>query len=115
MAAERKSKNIGGRKVEATQFTGSTANKMFVRFAQCYSRGMITCTPDEWQKFCEDFFQYSSIDGIPITNKENFDNSFTGAIGFLMRMVEFVAEVNGFLDSGDSGNTTEHETPKTSK
>lgn len=96
------------RSVSVLQFAGTRANKNFVRFQQCFSGNQITCSPDEWQTFCNEFLSGVQIDGKEVTREGNFDEIFSGNISFLLEVVLFTAEANfgsSFLASG-TGNTS---------
>jgi hypothetical protein len=107
---------IQGHTVQVVPFTGSRANKNFVRYTQSLSGNQIICHPDQWQEFCNEFLSGVVIDNKDMSRTENFDSTFQGAIDFLMEVIVYVAEVNfgkGFLSTGgDTGNTQESQTKK---
>ena len=93
--------------IEVNPFTGSRANKYFVRLFQCLDvrSKAIVCSPEEWQAFCLDFLAFTKINNVSVSSTEGFDQAFTGAIGMVLDVIFFVAEVNGFLVSSATGPT----------
>jgi hypothetical protein len=95
------------RSVVVVQFVGSRANKNFVRLTQSFSGSSVICTPDQWQEFCKEFLSGTTIDGKEATAANNFDDIFSGNIGFLLEVVTFVGEANfgkSFLAGSGTGN-----------
>jgi hypothetical protein len=93
------------RVVNVTQFVGSRANKNFVRFQQCLQGNTIIVTPEQWQDFCNEFLSGTAIDGKD--SVKQFDDIFTGNIGFLLEVVIYISEVNfgkSFLGRKPTGN-----------
>jgi len=94
--------------ITVTPFTGSIANKMLVRFQQSYAGKTISCSPDEWQKFCEEFLQFTSINGVSVGSIDNFNRIFMSNLMLLFQAIEFASEVNfgkDFLGKGSKGGT----------
>ena len=113
-----KTKDIGGHKVAVCLFTGSQANRMYVRLTHCLDieSREIKVGPEEWQTFCIEFLALTTVDEKQIGRPEVFDEVFTGNFIFLFMCIDYCAEVNfgtDFLAGGGSGLTKPQEPQKT--